>query len=98
MSDNDTIPQVLGSEYKKPFALIAALAAAAALILFGVSSVEKFVDGRIELKLSDQKRQQEEQRKRLDQIETQFSAMKDTLFEIRADVRVLRARFERDGK
>jgi len=98
MSDSDAIPQVLGNDYKKPFALIAALVAAGAFLLFGVSSVEKFVDGRIEMKLADQKRQQEEQGKRLDQIEAQFSAMKDTLFEIRADVRVLRARFERDAK
>ena len=94
MGDTDHVSAVIDKDYKRPFTLFIAIVSAVVLILFGLSSAEKFVDGRVELKLADQKRQQEEQGKRLDQIESQFSNMRDTLSEIRADVRVLRARLE----
>lgn len=88
------VTTVLGSEYRKPFLLIVALVSAFGLLLFGISSAEKFVDGRVELKLADQRRRQEEQGERIKRIEEQFGAMRDTLSEIRADVRVLRAKIE----
>lgn len=95
MPDADNVTDVLDKAYKPSFRMLVAIIAAVATILIGLSSAEKFVDGRIDLRLADQKRQQEEQGKRIEQIEAQFSLMRDTLSEIRADVRVLRARFEK---
>lgn len=94
----DNVAAVLDKEYRRPFTLIVGIVSAVVLLLFGVNSAEKFVDGRVELKLGDQRRQQEEQKRRLEQIEAQFANMRDTLSEIRADVRVLRARFDREAK
>lgn len=94
MSDADNVSAVIDKDYKRPFTMFIAIASAVVLVLFGLSSAEKFVDGRVELRLSDQRRQQEEQGKRIEQIEAQFSVMRDTLSEIRADVRVLRSRLE----
>lgn len=92
----EPVADVLAQGYKKPFALLVAVGVTLAMVLFGLSSAEKFVDGRVELKLADQRRQQEEQAKRIERIEQQFGDMRDTLAEIRADVRVLRARIEGD--
>lgn len=92
----EPVSAVLGNEYKKPFMLLVAIAAVLTLVLFVLAAAEKFVDGRVELKLASQKQQQEEQAKRIERIEQQFSIMRDTLSEIRVDVRVLRARIEGD--
>ena len=92
----EPVSEVLAADYKKPFMLLVALGVTLTLGLFGISSMEKFVDGRVELKLANQKQQQEEQAKRIERMEAQFSLMRDTLAEIRADVRVLRVRIEGD--
>ena len=92
----EPVSAVLASDYKKPFMLLVALGVTLTLGLFGISSMERFVDGRVELKLASQKQQQEEQARRIEKIEQQFSVMRDTLAEIRADVRVLRVRIEGD--
>ena len=94
MASPEPVSEVLANEYKKPFLLIVALGVILATVLFVLSSAEKFVDGRVELKLAYQKQQSEEQAKRIARVEEQFSLMRDTLAEIRADVRVLRARVE----
>ena len=92
------VSEVLDPSYKKPFTLIVAIAITVIALLFGISGIEKFVDGRIELKMADQKRQSEEQGLKIQRIEEQFQTMRDTLAEIRADVRVLRARTEQGAK
>ena len=98
MSDpTEPVAAVLGQDYKKPFMLLVAITGVLFAVLFGLSAAEKFVDGRVDLKLSAQKQQQEDQARRLGQIEQQFSLMRDTLSEIRVDVRVLRARLEGDS-
>ena len=94
MSAEQPVAEVIGNDYRKPFMLLVALGVVLATVLFILSSAEKFVDGRVELKLAYQKQQQEDQAKRIANIESQFSTMRDTLAEIRADVRVLRARVE----
>lgn len=90
----EPVTEVIGSDYKKPFLLLVALGVVLATVLFVLTAAEKFVDGRVELKLAYQRQQQEEQAKRIARIEEQFSLLRDTLAEIRADVRVLRARVE----
>lgn len=85
------VSEVLDKDYKRPFALFVAIVSAVVVILFGLSSAEKFVDGRVELKMAEQKREQEQQGRRIEQMEAQFATMRDTLAEIRTDVRVLRA-------
>lgn len=92
------VSEVLDPSYKKPFTLMVAIGITVIALLFGISGVEKFVDGRIELKMADQKRLQEEQAGKIQRIEEQFQLMRDTLSEIRADVRVLRARMEKSDK
>jgi hypothetical protein len=92
------VSTVLGPDYKKPFTLIVAIAAVLVTLLFAISGIEKFVDGRVELKLADQRRRQDEQGERIKRIEEQFSTMRETLAEIRADVRVLRSRTEQSDK
>lgn len=92
------VSEVLDPSYKKPFTLIVAIGITIVALLFGISGIEKFVDGRIELRMADQKRLQEEQASKIQRIEDQFQVMRDTLGEIRADVRVLRARMERADK
>jgi len=90
----DPIGTVLSDGYKKPFMLLVAAVAVATLVLLGLSKAESFVDGRVELKLATQRQVTQDQEKRLQRIEDQFASMKDTLAEIRADVRVLRERVE----
>ncbi len=101
MSAEQPVAEVIANDYKKPFMLLVAIGVVLATVLFLLTSAEKFVDGRVELKLAYQRQQAEEQGKRIERIEQQFSLMRDTLSEIRADVRVLRARVEgsdRDGR
>ncbi len=93
----EPVSAVLDQDYKKPFMLIVAIVATLAVVLFGLTAAEKFVDGRIELKLAGQKQQQEDQAKRIEKMEQQFGLMRDTLAEIRADVRVLRSRIESES-
>lgn len=95
MAASSDVSTVLGSDYKKPFTLIVAIAVVLVTVLFAISGIERFVDGRVELKLADQRRRQDEQGERIKRIEEQFSTMRETLAEIRADVRVLRTRTEK---
>ena len=88
------IGEVLQDGYKKPFMLLIALVSVVTLVVGGLSKAETFVDGRIELKLAAERAKTEEQGARLAKIEEQFASMKDTLGEIRADVRVLRSKVE----
>lgn len=92
------VSEVIDPQYKKPFTLLVAIGITVIALLFGISGIENFVDGRIELKMSDQRRQAEEQSAKIKRIEEQFQVMRDTLAEIRADVRVLRARTEKADK
>lgn len=94
MGAEEPIAAVIGDGYKKPFMLLVAFGVVIATVIFILSSAEKFVDGRVDLKLAYQRQQQEEQSKRIARMEEQFSMMRDTLSEIRADVRVLRTRVE----
>jgi len=91
----DAVAGVLRPEYRSSFTLIAALAALIALFFFGVASIEKFVDGRVELKIAAQKIVTEDHEKRLGKIEEKLGSMTDVLAEIRADVKVMRAQMER---
>ena len=92
---SDSISAVLGPEFKRPFTLIVAICATFGVILYGLSSAENFVDGRIDLKMAEQRRTVDEHEKRLTKIEEKLGDMTDVLAEIRADVKVLRARMER---
>lgn len=93
MATND-ISAVIGPEFRKPFALLVALCASVGVLLFGISSAENFVDGRVELKIAEQRRTVDEHEKRLTKIEEKLGSMNDVLAEIRADVKVLRATME----
>lgn len=95
MSSSEKLAAVLDPKLRGPFALLVAIAVTVLVVVMGLRQAETFVDGRIDLKLADQRKTAEEQGKRLEKIEDQFAAMKDTLAEIRADVRVLRVRLER---
>lgn len=99
MADNssDTIAAVLDPALKRPFSLIVAIVVSVGLVVFGLSKAEEFVDGRVELKLSAQREKSEQQALKLQRMEEQLLLMRDTLAEIRADVRVLRSRVERDA-
>lgn len=88
------IGEVLQDGYKKPFMFLAAIVSVVTLVIGGLSKAETFVDGRIELKIASERAKTDEQGQRLAKIEEQFASMKDTLGEIRADVRVLRVRVE----
>lgn len=89
-----TIGSVLDPALRRPFSLLAALVSVAVFVLYGLSKMETFVDGRIELKMSAARERADEQAARLGKMEEQFNAMRDTLSEIRADVRVLRSTVE----
>ena len=91
---SSSISAVLDPKLRGAFALLVAVVVTVVLVVMGLRSAESFIDGRVELKLAEQRKQAAEQEKRLERIEDQFSSMKDTLAEIRADVRVLRARVE----
>lgn len=91
------VSDVLDPSYKKPFTLLVAIGVTVISLLFGIAGIEKFVDGRIELKMAAQTKAQEEQGLKIQRIEEQFQTMRDTLSEIRADVRVLRARTEKSN-
>jgi hypothetical protein len=96
-SQNDpasSISAVIDPKLRGAFALLVAVVVTVVLVVMGLRSAESFIDGRVELKLGEQRKQAAEQEKRLERIEEQFSSMKDTLVEIRADVRILRARVE----
>lgn len=99
MADNssDNITAVLDPALRRPFALVVAIIMSIGLVLYGLSKAEEFVDGRVEMKLTAQREKAEEQAIKLQRMEEQFAAMRDTLAEIRADVRVLRSRVERDS-
>lgn len=93
-TDSDRIASVLDPALKRPFSLIVAIVASVTLVIVGLSKAEDFVDGRVEMKLSAQRDKAEEQAAKLQRMEDQFALMRDTLAEIRADVRVLRSRIE----
>lgn len=90
----DRIASVLDPALRRPFALVIAMLATVAVVLMGLSKAEAFVDGRVEMKLVAQREKAEEQSAKLQRMEEQFALMRDTLAEIRADVRVLRSRIE----
>ena len=90
----DRITSVLDPALRRPFALIVAVVMTVATVLYGLSKAEDFVDGRVEMKLVAQREKAEEQAAKLQRMEEQFALMRDTLAEIRADVRVLRSRVE----
>jgi len=93
----DRIAAVLDPALRRPFALFVAIVVSVALVIIGLSKAEEFVDGRVELKLTSQREKAEEQAAKLQRMEEQFALMRDTLAEIRADVRVLRSRVEADS-
>lgn len=99
MADNpsDNIATVLDPALRRPFALVVAIIMSIGLVLYGLSKAEDFVDGRVEMKLVAQREKADEQAEKLKRMEEQFLLMRDTLAEIRADVRVLRSRVERDA-
>ena len=94
---SDNIAAVLDPALKRPFSLIVAIVASVTLVIVGISKAEDFVDGRVEMKLAAQREKAEEQAAKLQRMEEQFALMRDTLAEIRADVRVLRSRVERES-
>lgn len=91
----DPIASILGSEYKKPFMLIAALAGSAVIWFTVMSSAERVIDGRIDSKLMLQKAQLDDHEKRLTKLEENLGSMREVLSEIRADVKVLRVQLEK---
>jgi hypothetical protein len=93
----DRIAAVLDPALRRPFALIVAVVLSIATVLYGLSKAEEFVDGRVELRIAAQRERAEEQAARLAKMEEQFGALRDTLAEIRADVRVLRSRVEAES-
>ena len=93
----ENIAAVLDPSLKRPFALFVAIASSVLIVIVGLSKAEDFVDGRVEMKLAAQREKAEEQAIKLHRMEDQFALMRDTLAEIRADVRVLRSRVERDA-
>jgi hypothetical protein len=95
-TSSDSIAAVLDPALKRPFALFVAIVVSVTLVIIGLSKAEDFVDGRVELKMSAQREKADEQAEKLKRMEEQFALMRDTLAEIRADVRVLRSRVERD--
>jgi hypothetical protein len=94
---SDNIAAVLDPALRRPFALFVAVVVSIGIVLYGLSKAEDFVDGRVEMKLTAQREKAEEQAIKLQRMEEQFALMRDTLAEIRADVRVLRSRVERDA-
>jgi hypothetical protein len=93
-SPQDSIAAILDPAFKRPFALFVAIVVSVTLVIVGLSKAEDFVDGRVEMKLAAQREKSEEQAAKLQRMEDQFALMRDTLAEIRADVRVLRSRVE----
>jgi hypothetical protein len=96
-SPQDSIAAVLDPALKRPFSLLVAVVASIVLVIVALSKAEEFVDGRVEMKLAAQREKAEEQAAKLQRMEEQFALMRDTLAEIRADVRVLRSRVERES-
>jgi hypothetical protein len=96
MSDEtpDRIGSVLDPALRRPFSLIVAVVVSVGVVIMGLSKAEAFVDGRVEMKLAAQREKSDEQADKLKRMEEQFLLMRDTLAEIRADVRVLRSRIE----
>lgn len=86
-----SISAVLDPKLRGPFALLVAVVVTVLLVLIGLRSAESFIDGRVDLKLAEQRKQTAEQEKRLEKMEEQFSTVRDALVEIRADLRILRA-------
>jgi hypothetical protein len=93
----DSVAAVLDPALRRPFALFVAVVVSIGLVLYGLSKAEDFVDGRVEMKLISQREKADEQAQKLQRMEEQFALMRDTLAEIRADVRVLRSRVEREA-
>jgi len=94
-ADPDRITSVLDPALRRPFALIVGIGAALAFTLFGLAKVEAFVDGRIELKLASQREKLETQEQRLARMETQIELIRDSLSDIKADLRVIREKMEK---
>jgi hypothetical protein len=90
----ETISSIIDPQLRRPFSLIIGIVVVITAVIFGLSKAEGFVDGRIELKMASARERSDEQAARLAKMEEQFSMMRDTLAEIRADVRVLRAGIE----
>jgi septal ring factor EnvC (AmiA/AmiB activator) len=95
-ADPDRITSVLDPALRRPFALIVGIGAALAFTLFGLAKVEAFVDGRIEMKLASQREKLETQEQRLARMETQIELIRDSLSDIKADLRVIRERMEKE--
>lgn len=94
-ADPDRITSVLDPALRRPFTLFLGIGSAVVLVLFGIGRVEQFVDGRIELKIMSQREKLETQEQRLTRMETQIELIRDTLSEIRADLRVIREKMEK---
>ena len=92
---SDPIVAVLGPDFKKPFMVIVALCSVFILFFLGVRGIEGFIDGRIDMRLSAQRQITEDHEKRLTKIEEKLGSMGEVLNDIRADVKVLRAKMER---
>jgi hypothetical protein len=93
----DRIAAVLDPALRRPFALFVAIMVSITAVIVGLSKAEEFVDGRVEMKFASQRERSDEQAEKLKRMEEQFLLMRDTLAEIRADVRVLRSRIESDA-
>lgn len=92
---SEQVSEVLAAGYKKPFSLFVALVAAFIAFFVGIRSIESFVDGRVDMKLSAARVTVEDHEKRLTKIEERLGSMTEVLSDIRADVKVMRAQMER---
>lgn len=91
MPNTSDVKEVLSPELRKTGTLLGVIAGFVAAIFLGIQAAERFIDGRIDLRLAQTREQVESQEKKIDTLERQMSEMREMLIDIRADVRVLRS-------
>jgi hypothetical protein len=90
MPDISDAKDVLSPDIRKTATLLGVIAGFVAAIFVGIQAAERFIDGRIDLRLASTRQQVDEQERKIDALEKQITEMRELLIDIRADVRVLR--------
>jgi hypothetical protein len=82
--------EILTPELRKTAVLLSVIVGFIVMIIVSIQSAERFIDGRIDLRVAATRQQLDAQDRKINALETQISEMREMLVDIRADVRVLR--------
>ena len=91
MPDTSDVKEILSPEVRKTATLLGVIGGFVAAIFLGIQGMERFIDGRIDLRSAQTREQVQSQERKIETLEKQMTEMRELLVDIRADVRVLRS-------